>query len=252
MKKMPAFFISHGSPTTLIDMQSAARKAWQGFLKGYPTAKAFLIISAHWETEDLEVTATEAPEIIYDFHGFSASLYDVKYPVPGAPEVAKRVADLTGAKLNTHRGLDHGAWVPLKIMAPDAKRPVIQLSLPSHWRPEQLAEIGKKIDVLREEGVIIIASGALTHNLRLITQGETVADTWAFEFDKWFVDKLETQNFKDILKAREQAPHYQMNHPRDEHFLPIHFLMDLPETKAEIIHRGFEFKNLSMVSAVFS
>lgn len=247
------FFISHGSPTTLIDEKSAARPKWMQFLKNLPTPKAFLVISAHWETTELEVTASAAPELIYDFYGFPEELYNVQYPAIGDSHLAEKIAQLTGAKMNLDRGLDHGSWIPLKLMHPSADIPVLQLSLPKSLSPHGLFKIGENLSSLRHEGVMIIGSGALTHNLSKIAIGETTPDLWAQDFENWVIENLSTKQISYLLNSENQAPHYQMNHPADEHFRPLHILLgacnnDIPE----ILHRGFEHRNISMACFKFS
>jgi len=248
---MPSLFISHGSPTVMIEEDSPGREFLAGLGAALPKPKAILVISAHWETDKPKVTATLTPEIIYDFYGFPDEMYLMTYPAAGSPELAKRVADLVGAELDENRGLDHGVWSPLKLMYPDADIPVVQLSLQSNERSSYHYEIGRKLAPLRKEGVLIIASGAATHNLKDLQWYGTQADDWAVEFEDWFVDMIESNHHDGLLKVYEKAPHFDQAHPKDEHWLPIYVAMGAAQESANLLHRGFEHKNLSMASVRF-
>ena len=231
MKRYPAIFIGHGSP-----MQIADGAPGRGFLErlgpelGKPAA--ILIASAHWETMQPAVSGAAHPETIYDFGGFPRAFYQVKYPAPGAPDIAKRVAALLEqaglpAHIDPQQGLDHGAWVPLRLMYPDADVPVAQLSLQHHLGPAHHLALGRALAPLRDEGVLILGAGNMTHNLqdafRKMAEGDPNAptDAWALAFDRWVADAATAGRLDDLVHYRERAPHARMAHPRDEHYLPL-------------------------------
>jgi 4,5-DOPA dioxygenase extradiol len=230
MERFPAIFIGHGSP-----MQIPAGAPGTEFLRrlgaelGKP--KAILIASAHWETEGPAVSGAEQPETIYDFGGFPPEFYRVRYPAPGAPDLARRVADLLGAagmpaRIDPTQGLDHGAWVPLRLMYPDADVPVAQLALQHHLGPAHHLAMGRALAPLRDEGVLILGAGNLTHNLgdafRRMREGPNAStDAWAREFDRWVADAAIAGKVEDLVQYRTLAPHARMAHPRDEHYLPL-------------------------------
>jgi 4,5-DOPA dioxygenase extradiol len=225
--RQPALFVSHGSPTMPLE-QSAAN----GFLRklgpslGRP--KAILAVSAHWNTPEPAVSTAERPETIHDFYGFPPELYRLRYPAPGAPQLAARVADLLIAKgmqarIDPARGLDHGAWTPLFLMYPAADIPVTQLSIQSDQGPEHHVRLGEALRPLRDEGVLILATGGATHNLRELSRqrGNPVPQPWAVEFQEWLADALKSRRMDDLIGYREKAPSAVRNHPTDEHLIPL-------------------------------
>ena len=226
----PSVFIGHGSPMQIPD--GAPGRAFLqrlGAWLGKPTA--ILCASAHWETAHPAVSGASRPETIYDFFGFPAEFYDVKYPAPGAPALAERVAALlTGAGLTCDidpgQGLDHGSWVPLRLMYPGADVPVAQLSLQHHLGPEHHFRLGRALAPLRAEGVLVLGAGNLTHNLgatmRGMSRGPGAApDAWAAAFDQWIGNAIDAGRFEDLVRYRTLAPNAAMAHPRDEHYLPL-------------------------------
>ena len=220
--RLPALYLGHGAPPLLDDALWVAQlKQWA---RDLPRPKSVLMISAHWENAPLAVSATETVPLIYDFWGFPQKYYDLKYPAPGAPELADAVAALlpTGQSLyqDPKRGLDHGAWVPMMVMYPEADVPVIQLSLPTN-DPQQLLDLGKRLAPLRDEGVLIIGSGFMTHNLRGIQWGSDTAPAWSAEFDHWVADTLAARDIDSLLDYKSKAPAARVAHPTTEHFDPI-------------------------------
>lgn len=196
---METFFISHGSPTLSIDERMPARhflKSWKA--KIFPAVpRAILMVSAHWDTPELAVNAVDGPsDTIYDFYGFPKAMYEIKYPSPGAPDLAKRVkvllqnAGFGRVDEDKKRGLDHGAWVPLMFMYPEANIPVCQLSIQSYKDGTYHYNVGKALAPLREEGVLIIGSGSATHNLRFLGPDHAPPPSWAVNFDKWLTESL--------------------------------------------------------------
>ena len=193
--------------------------------------KAILCASAHWETARPVVSGAARPETVYDFFGFPPEFYQVRYPAPGAPGLAGRVAELLAdaglaCDVDPHQGLDHGAWVPLRLMYPDADVPVAQLSLQHHLGPEHHFRLGRALAPLSAEGVLVLGAGNLTHNLgaamRAMARGpEAAPEEWASAFDRWVGDAIAARRFDDLVRYRSLAPHAALAHPRDEHYLPL-------------------------------
>ena len=227
MKRQPAIFVSHGSPTLPLENGPAV-----DFLRGLGPAlgrpEAILVVSAHWDTPHPAVSGALRPETIYDFYGFPPALYRLRYPAPGAPELAERVAGLLEAnglraRVDPARGLDHGAWTPLYLMYPEADVPATQLSI--QWRegPAHHVRLGEALRPLRGEGVLIFASGGATHNLRELSQqrGNPAPQQWTVEFNEWLADALAARRVDDLVDYRQRAPHAVRNHPTDEHLIPV-------------------------------
>ncbi len=218
---LPVLFIAHGAPPLLDD------PTWVNELhdwaRALPAPKAVLMISAHWEERPLTLGATTAVPLVYDFYGFPERYYQVKYPSPGAPALAARVRDLLSARRiafaeENGRGLDHGAYVPLVCMYPAANVPVLQISLPS-LDPVELFAVGQALAPLRQEGVLIVGSGFLTHNMRYAFRPGTPA--WAREFDDWSADVLARRDFDALVDYQARAPAVRMALPTTEHFVPV-------------------------------
>lgn len=193
MNRMPVLFVGHGSPMNAIEDNEFSR-AWSAIGKALPHPKAILCVSAHWESEGTQVTAMEKPRTIYDFYGFPPELYATRYPVPGSPELAQSVRELVKpveVGLDQEWGLDHGAWSVLERLFPDADVPVVQLSLDGKKSPQQHYDLGRLLKPLREEGILILASGNVVHNLRILNWEDTAFD-WAVEWDakikQWIVE----------------------------------------------------------------
>jgi 4,5-DOPA dioxygenase extradiol len=217
---MPAIFLAHGAPPLLEDARWMAELAAWG--KALLRPKAILSISAHWDARPLRIGATRPLPLIYDFYGFPEHFYRLKYPAPGAPEVAERVRTLARAAGlpftdEPERGLDHGTYVPLMPMFPTADIPVLQISLPG-LAPRTLFDLGRALAPLRDEGVLIIGSGFLTHNMRAFSR-ETPA--WAAEFDAWCADVLGRHDVDALLAYQEKAPGVRIALPTVEHFVPV-------------------------------
>jgi 4,5-DOPA dioxygenase extradiol len=219
---MPSIFLAHGAPMLLKD------RAWMGELAGWaralPRPKAVLMLSAHWLDRPVTLGATTTVPLVYDFYGFPAEFYQTKYPAPGAPALAARVRELLGPGQTTDepdRGLDHGAYVPLVPMYPDADVPVLQASLPT-LEPKELLALGKKLAPLRHEGVLIIGSGFLTHNLRRMSfEPGAPTPQWASDFDAWTADALVRKDVDALMDYRQKAPGVDESLPTHEHFVPV-------------------------------
>jgi len=219
--------------------------------------RAIVVISAHWQMpRPLRITAWDQAPLVYDFGGFPKELYDIAYPAPGDPSLAARIAGmLKGATLEKRRGLDHGAWVPLRLAWPDAGIPVVQLSLPEA-SPEELFQLGTALRPLREEGILIAGSGGIVHNLRRVQLWDKNAalDPWAVEFDGWVAARIEAGEIQELFSYRGSAPHAALAVPTPEHFDPLFVALGaaFPEEKAETIFEGFQYGNLSMRSFAFA
>ncbi|MBI3786541.1 MAG: dioxygenase [Deltaproteobacteria bacterium] len=220
---MPAIFLAHGSPMLLDDAHWVAElHQWAGSL---PRPKAILMLSAHWEQMPIALGATTRVPLVYDFYGFPSKYYEVKYPAPGAPELAARVSDLLagseGLVVPTERGLDHGAYVPLVAMYPQADVPVLQVSLPA-LDPRVLFRLGRSFAPLRSEGVLIVGSGFLTHNLRALDlRPQPTTPSWAKDLDSWAADVLQRRDVDALLDYRKRAPGVDRALPTHEHFVPV-------------------------------
>ncbi|CAI9753550.1 unnamed protein product [Fraxinus pennsylvanica] len=257
------FYISHGSPTLSIDDSLPARPFLLSFRqKVFPEKpNCILVISAHWETSEPSVNVINGPnETIHDFYGFPKPMYQLKYPAPGAPELAKKVKKLleeAGFKRvheDKKRGLDHGAWVPLMLMYPEADIPVCQLSVQTNMDANHHYNLGRALASLKKEGVLIIGSGSATHNLRTMQGTNDTVASWALEFDNWLKESLLTGRYEDVNNYEEKAPFAKLAHPRPEHFYPLHVAIGAADenAKAELIHNSWTNSTLSYASYKFT
>ena len=220
---MPALYIGHGAPPLLDD------PVWSGQLASWaadlPRPKAILIVSAHWEAAPLSLSASNVP-LVYDFGGFAPKYYQMTYETPDASALAARITAMmpTTEPVHQHtsRGLDHGAWVPLRIMYPAADIPVVQMSMPTH-DPGRLMEIGRRLRPLREEGVLVIGSGFLTHGLPFLKEFriEAAAPGWSKDFDVWAGEAMARGDVDELASYRDKAPGMPYAHPTVEHYSPL-------------------------------
>ncbi len=222
---LPAIYLSHGAPMLLDDeLWMSELAAWSASM---PKPKAILIVSAHWESAPISISATGAnTPLIYDFGGFDPKFYNMKYGTPDASWLGELVAKLMpdNEPLHQHasRGLDHGAWVPLRVMYPDADIPVLQLSMPTN-DPVKLLEIGARLRTLRDEGVLVIGSGFMTHGLPYIRdwRPEAAAPGWSSDFDHWAAEALAKGDIETLIDYKNTAPGMPYAHPTVEHFTPL-------------------------------
>jgi 4,5-DOPA dioxygenase extradiol len=250
-------FLSHGSPMLALT-DTPARHFLAGLGRSLPKPRAILVVSAHWETATPMVNAVDRNATIHDFHGFPRPLYDLSYPAPGAPDLARRVADrLTEAGFATgidpERGLDHGAWVPLLLAWPQADIPVLQLSVQTHLGPSHAASIGRALAPLRAEGVLILGSGSFTHDLRRF-RGQPVDAPEAedvTEFAAWMDEHIAGDDLDALLDYRARAPHAADEHPTEEHLLPLFTAMTAGTGPAHRLHRSTEHSILRMDAYAF-
>ena len=249
--RFPSVFVSHGSPTLVLDDCPA-----RTFLRGYGAAlgrpTAILVASAHWETSPVSVTMSSSPPTIHDFYGFPPALYDLSYPAPGDPALATRIAELLhrngfAAKCDAERGLDHGAWVPLLLMYPQADIPVLQVSLPSGHGPEHHLQVGEALAPLREDGILIVGSGNVTHNLagfRGAGLGSPAPD-WVVAFADWVEGAVARDDRDRLVHYRNIAPSAVKNHPTEEHYTPLLVALGAGGP-GQAVHRSYAYSVLGM------
>lgn len=222
---LPALYLGHGAPPLLDDPLWMAQLA--GWSQALPRPKAILMVSAHWQTAPMAIGATTTVPLVYDFYGFPQRYYDLEYRSPGAPGLAASVKALMPSTEpvidRPTRGLDHGAWVPLLAMYPEADVPVLQVSMPD-LDPAHLFEVGRRLAPLRDEGVLIVGSGFMTHGLPYIGEyfaGRQGAPQWSVEFDRWAAEALAHGDLDTLFAFREKAPGMPYAHPTVEHFAPL-------------------------------
>lgn len=225
-RRMPVVFLSHGAPPLADDPQWTAQLAdWSGSM---PKPSSVLMVSAHWENDPLTISATRTVPLYYDFWGFPQRYYEVKYPAPGAPGLATEVERLLGdagheVHRDEERGLDHGAYVPLVEMYPEADVPVLQVSMPT-LDPTELFLIGQRLAPLRDQGVLIVGSGFSTHNLREMdwhAGPDGHPPNWSVEFDDWLDQMVSSSEVDALINFEHSAPAAALAHPRTEHFAPL-------------------------------
>lgn len=264
MRRLPSLFVSHGSPMMALE-PSPARDFLAGLGALLPRPRAILVVSAHhdaaYQGGRATVTASPAPPTIHDFGGFPDELFAMRYPAPGDPVLAARIVALLGAHgltatADPDRGLDHGAWVPLSLTYPDADIPVVQLSIASDAPPEWHFALGRALAPLRDEGVLIVGSGSITHNLRALFSSrlpiDASAPAWVTSFTDWVAERMAAGAIDDVLHAVERAPHGKDNHPTMDHILPLFVAMgagangdDMPFA-AERLHASTTYGLLGM------
>jgi 4,5-DOPA dioxygenase extradiol len=259
-RNLPSLFLSHGAPT-LPSTDTPARTFLQELGGNLSRPRAILVISAHWETTVPTVSAVERNETIHDFGGFPRALYELQYPAAGAPWVAAQVFELLRAsgiecRTDYRRGLDHGAWVPLLLMYPQADIPVLQLSIQPHLGPGHHLLMGRVLAPLMQAGVLIIGSGSLTHDLSEFRGHgpNDPAPDWVNNFANWFHDSLTSGATEDLLDYRKKAPFATKNHPTEEHLLPLYAALgaagEKPRTKR--LHASSTYSILRMDAYSFN
>jgi 4,5-DOPA dioxygenase extradiol len=251
---VPSLFLSHGAPTLPLT-DTPARTFLAGLGQLLPRPNAILVVSAHWETDRPAVNAVQWNDTIHDFYGFPRPLYALRYKAPGSPVLAKAIGEKLrqsgfGCDIDRTRGLDHGAWVPLLLMYPQADIPVLQLSVQPHLGPEHHLRIGDALASLRDDGVMIIGSGSLTHNLSEFRGHgpNDPAPDWVNAFADWFDAALRTDRHDDLVHYREKAPFARRNHPTEEHLLPLYAALGAagPNMRTERLHASSTYSVLRM------
>ncbi len=259
IRRQPALFLSHGTPMLGLQEDEYTQELQRFGASLAPRPRAIVIVSAHGLSSPpvVELHAAEKPKLIYDFRGFPGELYLVEYPCPGAPDLAATLASRLSeagfeSAIETSGGLDHGVWVPLKIAFPAANIPVLQITMPYPAQPEQVLKLGRVLAPLRDEGVLVIGSGGMVHNLSKLVwhQKHGPAEPWALEFDRWVCERLEARDVQALIHFEEEAPHGRLAHPEPEHFFPLFFTLgaSAPGDRLHFIYRGFQYASLSMTS----
>lgn len=263
---LPTVFVSHGSPMHALDAGAAGR-AWDEIGRRLPRPRAVLVASAHWETELPMVSTATRPETMHDFGGFPDALYKLRYPAPGAPDIARRAVELLGAaglptSANGCRGLDHGAWVPLMHLFPAADVPVAQISIQPTLNATHHLRVGAALAPLRDDDVLIVGSGHMTHNLRDwmahvrthgMEPGDTPAAGYVEEFRRWIDEALRAQDVAALAAWHERAPHAARAHPSPEHFMPLPLAFGAagPAPRVERVHESVDAGVLAMDAYLF-
>ena len=252
---MPVMFIGHGSPMNAIEDNEYTRE-WKKIAASIPKPEAILAISAHWETKGTKSETVEQPRIIYDFYGFPKELYEVEYKALGAPKLAQETIKLledVGAVADTSWGLDHGTWSVLNVMYPKANIPVFQISIDKEATPEELYGIGLRLKSLRDKNVLIMGSGNIVHNLRILDFSMTDGFDWAYEFNNFIKDNIMNNNVKNILQYRNLGRIAQLAVPTTEHFNPLLYVLGArdPLDKVTIYNDAYMAGSLSMTCYVF-
>ncbi|MEL7032242.1 MAG: class III extradiol ring-cleavage dioxygenase [Pseudomonadota bacterium] len=264
MTEYSSLFLSHGAPTLLVE-DSPARRYLSGLGNQIGARKAILVISAHHHSREDSVAVTSglAPETIYDFSGFPEALYQVTYPASGDPELAAQVISCLNAAgftavADVKRGFDHGAWVPLHLMYPDADIPVIQISINMQKSPQWHFDLGRALAPFRREGILIVGSGGATHNLRAFFKGEYELDAkspeWVTTFADWLSERIEAGDVSAVLDAVESGPEGHRNHPSMDHILPLFVAMGAggERAKGRRLHKSSTYGVLAMDTYAFS
>lgn len=252
--KAPVMFISHGSPTYALSPGKAGAGLKQAS-SNFTDVKGIILVSAHWFSRTLEIMSIDKPETIHDFGGFPDELYQIQYPAPGDPELADKLLSTLNkagfdASLNMDRGLDHGAWVPMLHLFPDADMPIVEVSISHYFSRAQLFELGKTLSSLRDQGYAIIGSGSLTHNLRDVRWGDVDPLPYVESFQQDIKDHLNSGDFDTLVNRAENISAFTKAHPTDDHYLPLVFALGAVEDSdsLEVLEGGIEFGALSMDS----
>jgi 4,5-DOPA dioxygenase extradiol len=252
--RMPALFLGHGSPMNVLE-ENRYTRVWQQLGRDLPRPRAILAISAHWYTRGTRVTAMEQPRTIHDFGGFPQALFDVRYPAPGSPALAQRVTELLPlTEKDESWGFDHGSWGLLARMYPEADIPLVQLSVDSTRSAEWHFEAGRKLAALRDEGILLVASGNVVHNLRKLQwQGAAPVYPWADGFNQYVRDNLRSDAAAGDhpLVNYQQHPGAALSHPTAEHYLPLLYILGARAAgeAVSVPVEGMEMGAISMLSA---
>ncbi|WHY85660.1 class III extradiol ring-cleavage dioxygenase [Neobacillus novalis] len=251
---IPSLFVAHGSPLLAIENNEYTKFLTQ-LGQNMPRPKAVILFSAHWESNVQKVSDVDQYSTIYDFGGFDEALYKIQYPAHGNQQIAKEIEGLfteSGVpfEFDTQRGLDHGAWIVLRLLYPNADIPVISMSVNSRLTPEEQYKIGKTLSALRAQDILVIASGGTVHNLRAVKWNDNgQVDQWALEFEDWLAYHLEKWDLTTLFKYDSLAPNAEIAVPPygSEHFIPIFYAMGAADDSrnATLLHRSFRYGNLS-------
>lgn len=254
MRPQPTLFLSHGAPPFALEPGRAGHLL-AALGKSLLSPAAILVVSPHWRTTKLTVMAKAKPETMYDFGGFDPRLMQLKYPAIGHPELAATTADLLQSEgfqvdIDTHRDFDHGVWVPLLHMLPFADVPVFQLSMPHALNARKAFALGRALQPLSKQGVMILGSGSLTHNLYEFSIAGADDASYAKEFTHWVRMRVLGRDSEALINAQTLAPHAKRAHPSDEHYLPLLIALGAasPDSQAQVLEGGMTYGVLSMES----
>ncbi|HEV8231944.1 MAG TPA: class III extradiol ring-cleavage dioxygenase [Thermoanaerobaculia bacterium] len=256
----PVLFVAHASPMLALERDGHAARL-RAFGDRFPRPAAIVVVSAHWEApRPIRVTTAPRPALIYDFGGFPRTLYELQYPAPGSPELAREIVEMLSqegvpAGEEPRRGWDHGVWIPLRLFYPEASVPVVEVSLPVPRDPDLVAGIGRALAPLRDRGILLVGSGGIVHNLRLarLDRKDGPVDEWARKFDDWVRERVQRRDLEELSVYRRLAPHADLAVPESEHFDPLFFALGAagPNDELQEVNRGFEYGNLSLSSFAF-
>jgi 4,5-DOPA dioxygenase extradiol len=249
---MPALFVGHGSPLNAL-ADNRYTQAWRRMGRSLPRPKAVLVVSAHWYVRGIAVTAMEVPATIHDFYGFPQALYDVAYPAPGSPALAHRVCDLLqplGVELDQSWGLDHGTWSVLAHVFPDADVPVVQLSIDATQPHAFHYELGKQLAPLRDEGILLVGSGNVVHNLRAMRPDDIHPYDWAVRFDRAVQDHLRRRDHGPLIDYERLDSDARLAVPTPEHYLPLLYVIgaQLEHEPVAFPVAGIDLGSISMLT----
>jgi 4,5-DOPA dioxygenase extradiol len=250
-------FVSHGSPMFALDSGLAAQNL-ASQTESFDRVDGILVISPHWLTRGNYVITNEQPQTIHDFGGFPPALYQLQYPAPGSSSMAKKVIALLNqsgikAKTESNRGWDHGVWVPLRHLRPNADKPIVQLSLNANMSPDELERLGKTLLTLRQQNIAIICSGSLTHNLYDIRMSHERVANYAAQFEKWARATVVAGNVENAKQPQVKSAHYAKSHPTSEHYLPLIIAMAAGDEseKVNILASPILHHSISMESYIW-
>jgi 4,5-DOPA dioxygenase extradiol len=250
---LPSLFIAHGAPLLAIENNEYTNLIHE-LGQTLPRPKAVILFSAHWESLTQKVSKVDQYDTIHDFGGFDPSLYKIQYPAKGNQQITEEINDLFTAngvdfEVETKRGLDHGAWVVLRLLYPNADIPVIAMSVNPNLLPAEQYKIGKALSALRAKDILIIGSGGTVHNLRAVKFTDDGVDQWALEFEDWLTKHLNNWDLDSLFKYNSLAPNAEFAVPPygNEHFIPLFYAMGAADDqqKATLLHRSFRYGNLS-------
>lgn len=255
MKKMPVLFVGHGSPMNAIEDNTYSRE-WISLGQTLEKPKAILSISAHWFARGTKVNDSLQPAMIYDMYGFPNELYQLKYPVAGSSELAYRVRDLVGdvVSIDNNWGIDHGSWSVLHRMFPNADVPVVQLSVNTALSPEEHFAIGRKLQPLREEGILIIGSGNIVHNLARVDWRMNDGQLWAQEFDQYIYRAILNGKYTDVINFAQAGESASLSVPSMDHFAPLLYILGVKDENdsVRVFNDECTLGSMSMTSYLFT
>jgi len=250
LQHMPVLFIGHGSPMNALANNAFTQSLARIGAGIFPKPRAICVISAHWLSRGVAVNTTPQPETIYDFGGFPDELYRITYPAPGAPAYAQRALELLpGSSGDTTRGLDHGAWTVLHHMFPDADIPVFQISI-DYRKPMQFHfDLARRLTALRREGVLIIGSGNIVHNLQMVNfSADAPTYPWTIDFDAWVKEKIDARDFSALINYEQHGETALLSIPTPDHYIPLLYCLGLADAADPITYsyEGYELGSMSM------